>query len=89
MNKYLQANQKRWDQLTVEHETSTFYDLAGFRTGKDRLRSIELSELGNVEGKSLLHLQCHFGIDTLAWARRGATVSGVDFSQKAITLAQS
>lgn len=89
MNKYLQANQKRWDQLAVEHETSTFYDLAGFRAGKDRLRSIELSELGKVEGKSLLHLQCHFGMDTLAWARRGATVTGVDFSHKAITLAQS
>ena len=89
MNEYLQANQKRWDQLTIEHEKSAFYDLTGFRAGKDRLRSIELSELSEVAGKSLLHLQCHFGLDTLAWARRGATVTGVDFSQKAITLAQS
>ena len=48
MNEYLQANQRRWDQLTAEHETSAFYDLAGFKAGKDRLRSIELSELGNV-----------------------------------------
>ena len=89
MNKYLQANQKRWDQLTIEHEHSEFYDLEGFKKGKDRLRSIELSELGNVEGKEMLHLQCHFGMDTLAWARRGAIVTGVDFSQNAITLAKS
>jgi SAM-dependent methyltransferase len=89
MNDYLEANQRRWDQLTVEHESSAFYDLAGFRAGKDRLRSIELSELGDVAGKSLLHLQCHFGLDTLAWARRGALVTGVDFSQRAISLAQS
>lgn len=89
MNDYLQANQRRWDQLIAEHATSTFYDLEGFKAGKDRLRSIELSELGNVEGKSLLHLQCHFGMDTLAWARRGAIVTGIDFSEKAITLAQS
>jgi len=89
MNEYLQANQRRWDQLTIEHEKSAFYDLAGFRAGKDRLRSIELAELGDVAGKTLLHLQCHFGLDTLAWARRGAIVTGVDFSQNAITLAQS
>lgn len=89
MNDYLQANQRRWDQLTVEHENSPFYDLAGFKAGKERLRSIELSELGNVAGKTLLHLQCHFGLDTLAWARHGAIVTGVDFSEKAITLARS
>ena len=88
MHNYLQANQKRWDQLTIEHKNSEFYDLAGFKAGKDRLRSIELDELGDVAGKTLLHLQCHFGMDTLAWARRGAIVTGVDFSQKAITLAQ-
>jgi len=89
MDEYLQANQKRWDQLTLEHKESEFYDLPGFRQGKDRLRSIELSELGNVAGKRLLHLQCHFGMDTLAWARRGAEVTGVDFSPEAISLAQS
>ena len=89
MNEYLEANRKRWDELTLEHESSPFYDLAGFKAGKDRLRSIELSELSDVAGKTMLHLQCHFGMDTLAWARRGAIVIGVDFSQKAITLAQS
>lgn len=89
MNKYLQAKQRRWDQLTIEHETSAFYDLAGSKTRKERLRSIELSELGDVEGRMLLHLQCHFGMDTLAWARRGAVVTCVDFSRNAINLAQS
>lgn len=89
MNEYLQANQKRWDQLTLEHAQSPFYDLAGFKAGKDRLRSIELNELGDVRGKSMLHLQCHFGLDTLAWARRGAQVTGIDFSQKAINLAEA
>jgi SAM-dependent methyltransferase len=89
MNNYLQANKKRWDQLVVEHENAPFYDLEGFKAGKERLRSIELSELGGVSGKSLLHLQCHFGLDTLAWARRGAAASGVDFSPKAIALARS
>jgi SAM-dependent methyltransferase len=89
MDEYLQANQRRWDRLTLEHKESDFYDLAGFRQGKDRLRSIELSELGDVAGKTLLHLQCHFGMDTLAWARRGATVTGMDFSPEAISLARS
>lgn len=89
MDEYFQANQKLWDQWTSEHEKSPFYDLAGFRAGKDRLHSIELSELGDVSGKSLLHLQCHFGMDTLAWARRGAIVTGVDFSASSIALARS
>jgi SAM-dependent methyltransferase len=89
MDDYLQANQRLWDQWTLEHEKSSFYDLAGFRAGKDRLRSIELSELGNVSGKTLLHLQCHFGMDTLAWARRGAVATGVDLSENSIALARS
>ena len=89
MENYLQVNQERWDQLTAEHESSPFYDVEGFKAGKDRLRPIELEELGDVTGKSLLHLQCHFGLDTLAWARRGADVTGVDFSPKAIELANS
>jgi hypothetical protein len=83
MDEYSQANQKRWDQLAIEHKKSAFYDLECFRKGKECLRSIELSELGDVKGKSLLHLQFHFGMDTLAWARRGAIVTGANFSQQA------
>ncbi|HSM71408.1 MAG TPA: class I SAM-dependent methyltransferase [Anaerolineales bacterium] len=89
MDDYLSANRKHWDRWTDEHEKSPFYDLDGFKAGKDRLRSIELSELGDVSGKSLLHLQCHFGMDTLAWARRGAVVTGADLSEKSIALAKS
>jgi hypothetical protein len=89
VDEYCQTHQKLWDQWTGEHETSAFYDLAGFRAGKDRLRSIELAELGDVAGKSLLHLQCHFGMDTLVWARRDAIVTGADFSEKSIALARA
>lgn len=89
MDHHSQTNRALWDQWTLEHEKSEFYDLANFRAGKDRLHSIELSELGDISGKSLLHLQCHFGLDTLAWARRGALVAGVDFSPAAIALARS
>lgn len=89
MDHYFQANKEDWDQRTFLHENAPFYDLDGFKKGKDRLRSIELEELGDVTGKSLLHLQCHFGMDTMAWARRGAVVTGVDFSDEAIALARS
>ncbi len=89
MKKYLEVNRELWDQLTLEHKNTSFYDLEGFKAGKDRLRSIELAELGDIAGKSMLHLQCHFGMDTLAWARRGAVATGVDFSSNAIELAVS
>ncbi|MEM7113181.1 MAG: class I SAM-dependent methyltransferase [Chloroflexota bacterium] len=88
-NNYFQANEADWDRKTELHQHAPFYDLAGFKQGKDRLRSIESEELGDVRGKSMLHLQCHFGMDTMAWARRGAVVTGVDFSPKAIALAKS
>src|SRR5829696_3058947 len=89
MNEHFQVNQKLWDAWTREHEKSPFYDVAGFKAGKDRLRSIELDELAPVvAGKSLLHLQCHFGLDTLAWARRGANVTGADFSEPAVEQAR-
>ena len=69
------------------HESSEFYDLEAFRDGGVRLRDYEIEQVGDVRGKTLLHLQCHFGIDTLSWARLGATVTGADFSPKAIDLA--
>jgi SAM-dependent methyltransferase len=82
-------NLARWNELAGIHARSEFYDLEGFKAGKSSLRSIEVEELGDVAGKSLLHLQCHFGIDTLSWVRRGARVTGVDFSEEAIALARS
>jgi len=89
MDDHLQANLAHWNELTSIHARSAFYDLAGFKTGKSSLKAIEVGELGEVTGKSLLHLQCHFGMDTLSWARRGAQVTGVDFSDQAIATARS
>lgn len=89
MDDYLQANQRRWDRLAGAHVHSPFYDLEGFKAGKESLRAIEVAELGDVTGKTMLHLQCHFGLDTLAWARRGAMVTGADFSGEAIALAKA
>ena len=82
------ANLALWNEWTKIHETSRFYDVAGFKAGSSALRPLERDELGEVAGKKLLHLQCHFGLDTLSWARLGATVTGVDFSGEAIALAR-
>jgi SAM-dependent methyltransferase len=80
-------NEALWDEWTAIHETSAFYDLDEFRAGGIRLRPYELEEIGPVMDRTLLHLQCHFGIDTLSWARLGALVTGADFSAAAIDLA--
>ena len=77
-----------WDEWADVHWGSDFYDVEGFKRGDERLDDFEPSEVGDVSGKTLLHLQCHFGIDSLSWVRRGATVTGVDFSPRAIELAQ-
>ena len=88
MNEHLDTNRRRWDELVPIHLQSTHYDVDAFRAGKTSLCKVELEELGSeVPGKSLLHLQCHFGLDTLSWARMGAVVTGVDFSAKAIAAA--
>jgi SAM-dependent methyltransferase len=89
MEEYLKNNLDLWNELTPIHARSIFYDVEGFRKGRCTLDSIELEEVGDVMGKSLLHLQCHFGMDTLSWARLGAKATGVDFSDKAITLARN
>ena len=79
-----EANRASWDERVPIHASGEFYDVAGFRSGQERLRPFEISEVGDVTGKELVHLQCHFGIDTLSWARRGARVVGLDFSAPAI-----
>jgi len=81
---HIKINQESWDKRTKIHVSSDFYDVKGFVSGSSSLTEIELSELGNVSKKKLLHLQCHFGLDTLSWAREGAIVTGVDFSPVAI-----
>jgi SAM-dependent methyltransferase len=85
----MEANRAHWDEATDIHARGNVYGLEDFRAGRYELHPIEVEELGDVAGKRLLHLQCHFGLDTLAWARRGASVTGVDFSPKAIALARA
>jgi SAM-dependent methyltransferase len=88
MNDPLDTNRRLWNEWTEIHVDSEFYDVEGFLAGGDNLDPLVLSAVGDVSGKSLLHLQCHFGVDTLALARRGATVTGADFSPKAIDAAR-
>lgn len=81
---YLQKNKASWNRRTDYHINSEFYDVPGFLAGKNSLKPIELKLLGDVSGKRILHLQCHFGQDTLSLARMGAHVTGIDFSDNAI-----
>ncbi|MGE5229460.1 MAG: class I SAM-dependent methyltransferase, partial [Deltaproteobacteria bacterium] len=91
LDDYLKANLASWDEAVGLHVGSELYDVAGFKAGRTALSAIELDELGPVvgEGTKLLHLQCHFGLDTLSWARRGAEVTGVDFSGEGIRTARA
>ena len=84
MDDYIKINRELWNKKTPVHVASKFYDVEGFIAGKTSLNPAELDSLGDVKGKSLLHLQCHFGQDSLSWARLGADVTGVDLSDKAI-----
>lgn len=84
---YFNANKDNWNKRVSIHTGSTFYDIEGFKKTQDSLNEIEVSELTEVSGKSLLHLQCHFGMDSLSWAKRGARVTGMDFSEEAIDTA--
>lgn len=82
-------NRALWDSMVGSHVQSEFYDVRGFLLGADSLSALEGESLGDVSGKSLLHLMCHFGLDSLALARRGARVTGLDFSEEACRVARS
>lgn len=84
---YLKINKAAWNNRTKVHIDSDFYDNQAFKAGKSSLNPIELQQVGDVVEKKLLHLQCHFGQDTLSWARKGALVTGVDLSTEAIAQA--
>jgi len=88
MDEYAKANKKNWNGRVPAHLQSRFYDVVGFKRGETSLKKLEIKELGSVRNKSLLHLQCHFGQDTISWARLGAKSTGVDFSDKAIKVAR-
>jgi SAM-dependent methyltransferase len=87
---YIAINRKLWDEKTKHHVTSAFYNMdgGGFVSGDSSLNDIELALLGDVAEKTILHLQCHFGQDTLSLARLGAQATGVDFSGNAIAKAE-
>jgi SAM-dependent methyltransferase len=87
MNEYHEINRKGWNRRTEAHCGHPGYRVEEFLNGKETLHPLELEEVGEVHGKRLLHLQCHFGLDTLSWARRGAQVTGVDISDLSITRA--
>jgi SAM-dependent methyltransferase len=86
---WLATNRALWDERVPIHVASELYDVDGFLAGGSTLRAFELAELGDVEGLTLVHPQCHFGLDTLSWARRGARVTGLDFSPPALVAARA
>ena len=88
LNKYFEVNKATWNEKVKVHAKSDMYDLEAFKKGKSSLMHYELDALGDLKGKSLLHLQCHFGQDTLSWSRLGAKCVGVDLSNEGIKLAQ-
>lgn len=84
---YLAINRESWNNRVATHLNSEFYDLKGFMNGRNSLTGPELELLGDVEGKKILHLQCHFGQETISLARMGASTVGIDLSDKAIEAA--
>ncbi len=88
-NNWRKLNRANWDERVPIHLAAPIYDVAPMRAGTARMSAIEEAELGPVDGLRLLHLQCHFGHDTLMLAQRGATVVGLDFSTPAIAAARA
>lgn len=88
-DKAFNTNRETWDKKVAVHAASEFYNMEAFKKGTSSLNKFEVEALKDVKGKSLLHLQCHFGQDTLSWSRMGATCTGVDISEEAIKLARS
>ncbi|MDQ1359829.1 MAG: hypothetical protein QOJ44_206 [Acidimicrobiaceae bacterium] len=85
----LAANRRNWDERVGLHVASRFYDVEGWLEERPGPRARELEALGDVSGMDLVHLQCHFGLDTLPWARVGAWVTGLDFSTEAVATARA
>jgi len=84
---YLAVNKASWNNKVRFHLESDFYGVEGFLNGASSLNDIELNLLGSIAGKRILHLQCHFGQDSISLARMGAQVTGIDLSDKAIEAA--
>src|SRR4051794_2410103 len=89
MEEGVALNRAHWDELVDAHVRSAFYNVAGFRRGETDLTPIEAAEIGDIAGLRVAHLQCHFGMDTMYLARRGARVTGLDFSANAVAAART
>jgi SAM-dependent methyltransferase len=87
-DEWFAINRAMWDERVPIHVAGGFYDVDKVVGGGSSLRSFERDELGDVAGADLVHLQCHFGLDTLSWARAGARVVGLDFSEPAVEAAR-
>jgi len=90
MTNHIAINLLNWEERVAIHarDITGDYMLDRFRAGEDALHTIEAAELGDISGKRVLHLQCHLGRDTLCLARRGAIVTGLDFSGAALAVAR-
>ncbi len=88
MENYLEINKNSWNAKVEPHLKSDFYFVDEFLNGRTSLNSIELELLGDISNKEILHLQCHFGQDSISLARLGAKVTGIDLSDKAIERAK-
>jgi SAM-dependent methyltransferase len=91
---WLDANRAQWDERVPVHLASDFYDQSKLRAGHGQLYPLEEAELAalypqGLGGLRVLHLQCHFGADSLVLAQRGATVVGIDFSKPAVLAARA
>lgn len=86
--KYKDVNKLTWNNKVDVHIASEFYNVSEFLKGKNSIPEIDLALLGEIKGKNILHLQCHFGQDTLSLARLGAKCTGIDLSEKAIDKAR-
>jgi SAM-dependent methyltransferase len=90
MDDRIETNRANWEERAALHPQTAFYDVPGFLDGDSTLRDVERRELGDAvgDGTRLCHLMCHIGLDTLSWAREGASVVGVDFSETAVHAAR-
>jgi len=88
LENYIEINKTLWNERAEKHLKSDFYDVESFLNGRSSLNDIELNLLGDVTNKNILHVQCHFGQDTLSLARLGAKVTGTDFSVTGLTYAK-
>ena len=91
LDEYRRVNRANWDERVSIHLESRHYDVAGFIEHEARLSRIVRfgrANIDNVRGKTMLHLMCHIGLDSLSWARLGAEVTGVDFSPRVIEAAR-